>query len=193
MVDYWRLYKLLTESEYVSLKDMPLKNVQLPVNPFGDKIIATTAIICVIIVAIAMIGSVVSGNDEIKTICVLLVIGIAAGGYFINEHFSAPYEEKMAEYENTKKINMRIEKAIAAKNEFEQTMPEKTDVILFLKNAEKLKEFCRNHYIADDSEFCKNNSLNQHTLNKTFEILYGKANNTENGLNEAVKYIKEGR
>ena len=115
MVDYWRLYKLLTESEYVSLKDMPLKNVQLPVNPFGDKIIATTAIICVIIVAIAMIGSVVSGNDEIKTICVLLVIGIAAGGYFINEHFSAPYEEKMAEYENTKKLICVLKKQLPLK------------------------------------------------------------------------------
>jgi hypothetical protein len=192
MVDYWRLYKLLTESEYVSLKDMPLKNVQLPVNPFGDKIIATTAIICVIIVTIAIIGTMVSGNAEIGAICGILVIGVGAGGYFINEHFSAPYEEKLTEYEQAKEFNLRIEKAVAAKNEFEQTMSENTDIILFLKNAEKLKDFCKNHYNEDDPEFCKNNSLNQHTLNKTFEILYGKAGNNEKGLDEAVRYIKEG-
>lgn len=193
MVDYWRLYKLLTDSDYVSLKDMPLKNVQLPVNPFGDKILATTAIICVIIVAIAIIGTVCTLEYDIAAICVLLVIGISAGGYFINEHFSAPYEKKLAEYENAKKFNMRIEKATAAKNEFEKVMPEKTDITLFLKNAGKLKEFCRSHYIADDPEFCKNNSLNQHTLNKTFEVIYGKADDTGNGLDEAVKYIKEGK
>lgn len=192
MIDYWRLYKLLTESEYVSLKDMPLKNVQLPVNPFGDKIIATTAIICIIIVAIAIIGTVCTLEYDIAGICVLLIIGIVAGGYFINEHFSAPYEEKLAKYENVQKTNMRIEKAISAKKEFEQTMPEKTDIALFLKNAEKLKDFCRNHYIADDPDFCKDNSLNQHTLNKTFEILYGKTGDNGKGLDEAVRYIKEG-
>lgn len=191
MVDYWRLYKLLTDSEYISLKDVPLKNIQLPVNPFGDKIIATTAIICVIIVAIAIIGTVCTLEYDIAGICVLLIIGIVAGGYFINEHFSAPYEEKLAKYENVQKTNMRIEKAISAKKEFEQTMPEKTDIALFLKNAEKLKDFCRNHYIADDPDFCKDNSLNQHTLNKTFEILYGKAGDNGKGLDEAVKYIKE--
>lgn len=191
MIDYWRLYKLLTESEYVSLKDMPLKNVQLPVNPFGDKIIATTAIICVIIVAIAIIGAMVSGNAEIGAICGILVIGLGAGGYFINEHFSAPYEEKLTEYEKAKEFNQRIEKAVSAKNEFEKVMPEKTDITLFIKNAEKLKDFCRNHYIADDPDFCKDNSLNQHTLNKTFEILYGKAGDNGKGLDEAVKYIKE--
>lgn len=191
MVDYWRLYKLLTESDYVSLKDIPLKNVQLPVNPFGDKIIATTAIICIIIVAIAIIGTVCTLEYDIAAICVLLIIGIVAGGYFINEHFSAPYEEKLAKYENVQKTNMRIEKAISAKKEFEQTMPEKTDIALFLKNAEKLKDFCRNHYIADDPDFCKDNSLNQHTLNKTFEILYGKTGDNGKGLDEAVKYIKE--
>lgn len=191
MIDYWRLYKLLTESDYVSLKDIPLKNVQLPVNPFGDKIIATTAIICIIIVAIAIIGTVCTLEYDIAGICVLLIIGIVAGGYFINEHFSAPYEEKLAKYGNVQKTNMRIEKAISAKKEFEQTMPEKTDIALFLKNAEKLKDFCRNHYLADDPDFCKDNSLNQHTLNKTFEILYGKAGDNGKGLDEAVKYIKE--
>ena len=193
MIDYWRLYKLLTESEYVSLKDMKLKNVQLPVNPFGDKIIATTVIICVIIVTVAIIGTMVSGITEISAIYVLLVLAIGAGGYFINEHFSAPYEEKLTEYEQAKEFNLRIEKAKSAKSEFEQAMPEKTDITLFLKNAEKLKEFCKNHYIADDPEFCKNNTLNQHTLNKTFEILYGKAGDNGKGLDEAVKYIKEGR
>lgn len=193
MVDYWRLYKLLMDSDYTSLKDVPIKNVLLPVNPIGDKIIATTAIICVIIVTIAIISAMVSSNDEIAAICVLLVMAIGTGGYFVNEHFSAPYEEKLAEYENVQKTNMRIEKAISAKKEFEQTMPEKTEIALFLKNAEKLKEFCKNHYSADDPEFCKNNSLNQHTLNKTFEILYGKAGNNEKGLDEAVKYIKEER
>ena len=75
MVDYWRLYKLLTESDYVSLKDIQLKNVQLPVNPFGDKIIATTAIICIIIVAIAIIGTVCTLEYDIAGICVLLIIG----------------------------------------------------------------------------------------------------------------------
>ena len=193
MVDYWRLYKLLMDSDYTSLKDVPIKNVLLPVNPIGDKIIATTAIICVIIVTVAIIGTMVSGITEISAICVLLVLAIGAGGYFINEHFSAPYEEKLTEYEQAKEFNQRIEKAKAAKSEFEQTMPEKTDITLFLKNAKKLKEFCKNHYIADDPEFCKNNSLNQHTLNKTFEILYGKAGDNGKGLDEAVKYIKEGR
>lgn len=191
MIDYWRLYKLLTESEYVSLKDMKLKNVQLPVNPYGDKIIATTAIICVIIVAIAIIGTVCTLEYDLAAICILLIIGVSTGGYFIHQYVSAPYEEKLAEYENAQKTNMRIEKAISAKKEFEQTMPENTDIALFLKNAEKLKSFCKNHYSADDPEFCKDNSLNQHTLNKTFEILYGKAGNNGKGLDEAVKYIKE--
>lgn len=192
MIDYWRLYKLLTESEYISLKDMPLKNVQLPVNTFGDKIIATTAIICVILCAIAIIGTICTLENDIASICLSLILIVVAAGYLIHSHVSAPYEEKLTEYEQAKKFNLRIEKAVAAKNEFEQTMPEKTDITLFLKNAEKLKEFCRNHYSEDDPEFCKNNSFNQHTLNKTFEILYGKAGNNEKGLDEAIKYIKGG-
>ena len=192
MIDYWRLYKLLTESEYISLKDMPLKNVQLPVNPFGDKIIATTAIICVILCAIAIIGTICTLENDIASICLSLILIVVAAGYLIHIHVSAPYEEKLTEYEQAKEFNLRIEKAVAAKNEFEQTMPEKTDIILFLKNAEKLKDFCKNHYSENDPAFCKNNSLNQHTLNKTFEILYGKAGNNEKGLDEAVRYIKEG-
>lgn len=191
MIDYYRLFNIAGEVP----EKIPIKPVK-PMIMINDEqfIIAIMVLFSIFFVVLILTVN----NWDILTLTnktlmiittsipIILVILIVIFATKTNKYKKQEIEY-IKQYESFKKYEENQKEF----NEILELLKIKTDKNKMKQEMEKLKKFCKIYYSPKDPSFCKDNEVNEYTVNMVFRRIYENDRSFEDAEN-AMKYIYSG-
>lgn len=191
MIDYYRLFNIAGEVP----EKIPIKPVKPMITMDSEKLLAHILILLsvslILILFSIFLWEKLSTVGKILTLITIMIPVLLIIPTSIITSKTAKYEKQMDEYNEKYESFKKYEENQKEFNEILELLKIKTDKNKMRLEMEKLKKFCKVYYSPKDPSFCKDNEVNEYTVNMVFRRIYENDRSFEDAEN-AMKYIYSG-
>ena len=188
MIDYYRLFNIVEEVP----EKVPIKPVKPMITMDSEKLLVHILILLsvslILILFSIFLWEKLSTVGKILTLITIMIPVLLIIPTSIITSKTAKYEKQMDEYNKSFKKYEENQKEF---NEILELLKIKTDKNKIKQEMKKLKKFCKVYYSPKDPSFCKDNEVNEYTVNMVFRRIYENDRSFEDAEN-AMKYIYSG-
>lgn len=191
MIDYYRLFNIIGEVP----EKIPIKPVKPIITMDSEKllvhILMLLSVSLILILFSIFLWEKLSTVGKILTLITIMIPVLLIIPTSIITSKTAKYEKQMDEYNEKYESFKKYEENQKEFNEILELLKIKTDKNKMKQEMEKLKKFCKVYYSSKDPSFCKDNEVNEYTVNMVFRRIYENDRSFEDAEN-AMKYIYSG-
>lgn len=191
MIDYYRLFNIVEEVP----EKVPIEPVKPIITMDSEKLLVYILILLsaslILILFSIFLWEKLSTVGKILTLITIMIPVLLIIPTSIITSKTAKYEKEMDEYNKKYESFKKYEEHQREFNEILELLKIKTDKNKMKQEMEKLKKFCKIYYSPKDPSFCKDNEVNEYTVNMVFRRIYENDRSFEDAEN-AMKYIYSG-
>lgn len=191
MIDYYRLLNIVEEvPEKVPIK--PVKPmITIDIEKLFIYILILLSVSFLLILFSIFLWEKLSTVGKILTLITIMIPVLLIIPTSIITSKTTEYEKQMDEYNKKYESFKKYEENQKEFTEILELLKIKTDKNKMKQEMEKLKKFCKVYYSPKDPSFCKDNEVNEYTVNMVFRRIYENDRSFEDAEN-AMKYIYSG-
>ena len=191
MIDYYRLLNIVGEVP----EKVPIKPVKPMITIDSEKlfiyILILLSVSFLLILFSIFLWEKLSTVGKILTLITIMIPVLLIIPTSVITSKTTKYEKEMDEYNEKYESFKKYEEHQKEFNEILELLKIKTDKNKMKQEMEKLKKFCKVYYSPKDPSFCKDNEINEYTVNMVFRRIYENDRSFEDAEN-AMKYIYSG-
>lgn len=191
MIDYYRLLNIVGEVP----EKVPIKPVKPMITIDSEKlfiyILILLSVSFLLILFSIFLWEKLSTVGKILTLITIMIPVLLIIPTSVITSKTTKYEKEMDEYNEKYESFKKYEEHQKEFNEILELLKIKTDKNKMKQEMEKLKKFCKVYYSPKDPSFCKDNEVNEYTVNMVFRRIYENDRSFEDAEN-AMKYIYSG-